>query len=109
MSRTFEYVDGGKTTEVTVTNAAGGSYLPGGASHTPFANRIAVEIQNLGPNAIYVTVDGSAPLATGANGRKIDASGGTWTLAVSSTVVLRAIAATAAQLTTAATMVTELG
>lgn len=93
---------GGKTSEWLVTNAAGGSTLTG------FRNRKAVELQNLGPNAIYCTVDGQAPLATGALGRRIDASGGTWTLDAGSGITIKCIAATAAQVSGAATQVTEL-
>lgn len=91
----------GKTQEWLVTNAAGGSTL------TNLAGRKAVELQNLGPNAIYCTVDGQNPLATGALGRKIDA-GSTWSLSASDNVTIKCIAAAAAQLTTAATQVTEL-
>lgn len=92
----------GKTTEWVVTNAAGGSSFTIG-----LGGRRAVEFQNLGPNAIYCTVGGETPLATGALGRKIDA-GATWSLSASSAVTLRCIAATAAQVTGAATQVTEL-
>ena len=98
--------NGGETTEVAVTNAAGGSYVPGGATHAPLAGRKAIELQNNGPNAIYCTVDGSAP-AVASNGRWILA-GGAWSLDVGQNVVIRCIAATAAQASGAATMVTEL-
>ena len=105
----IEYLSTGKTTEILVTNSAGGTYVPNAAGvHNPMKQRRALELQNLGPNAIYVTVDGTAPLATGANGRKVDA-GAIWSLNCGPQVVVRAIAATAAQVTTAATMVTELG
>lgn len=97
----------GNTTEVAVTNSAGGSYLPGSTTHAPLAMRRAVEIQNLGPNAIWVTVDGTAPVAT-TNGRKIGA-GEAWALDAGPQIVLRAIASSAAQSSGAATMVTELG
>jgi hypothetical protein len=92
---------GGKTSEWTVSNAAGGS------TFTALSGRRAIELQNLGPNAIYCTVDGQAPLATGALGRKIDA-GATWSLTAADTVTIKCIAASAAQVTTAATQVTEL-
>lgn len=101
--------NGGKTTEVCVTNAAGGTYVPGNAStHSPLQGRRAVELQNLGPNAIFCTVDGQAPLSTGALGRKLDASGGTWSHDAGKNIVLRCIAATAAQATPACTQVSEL-
>lgn len=92
---------GGKTSEWVVTNAAGGSTL------TNLSERRAIEIQNLGPNAIYCTVDGSAPVAT-TNGRMVAATSGTWALDVGASVTIRCIAATAAQVSGAATMVTEL-
>lgn len=97
---------GGRTSEWVVTNSAGGS------TFTTVSGRTAIELQNLGPNAIYCTVgpyNGSTatPLATGALGRKIDA-GATWSLMASGSVVLKCIAATAAQVSGAATQVTEL-
>jgi galactitol-specific phosphotransferase system IIC component len=55
----------GKTSEVCVTNSAGGT------TFTSFAARKAIEFQNLGPNSIFCTVDSQAPLATGALGRRI--------------------------------------
>jgi hypothetical protein len=93
---------GGKTTEVTVTNGAGGTAVPA----TPLANRRAIEIQNNGPNPIYCTVDGSAPVAT-TNGRWILAAAA-WSLDAGPAVVVKCIAGTAAQVSGAATMVTEL-
>lgn len=97
---------GGKTTEKCVTNAAGGTDVT--TSATALAGRKAVELQNLGPNAIFCTVDGQAPLATGALGRRIDASGGVWSIDAGPLVRVRCIAATALQATPACTMVTEL-
>lgn len=97
---------GGDTAEVLVTNAAGGTTIP------RFPGARAVELQNLGPNAIYCTVDGGAPLATGAHGRRVgpasEAPGNVWTLNAGPSIVITCIAATAAQLTTAATQVTQL-
>lgn len=94
----------GRTSEVCVTNAAGGTAVP----TTGYTNRKAIELQNLGPNSIFCTVDGQAPLATGALGRRIDASGGTWSLDAGRGIVIKCIAATAAQATPACTMATEL-
>lgn len=91
----------GQSSEWLVTNAAGGSTL------TNLPTRRALLLQNLGPNAIYCTFDGQAPLATGALGYKID-SGASFSAAIWSTVVVKCIAATAAQVTTAATQVVEL-
>lgn len=93
----------GKTTEVLVDNTTV-TLMPA----TALVGRKAVELQNLGPNPLYCTVGGETPLTTGALGRRIDASGGTWSLNVGSGVVIRCLAGTADQLTTAATQVTEL-
>lgn len=93
----------GKTTEVCVTNGAGGTAVP----TTAFALRKAMELQNLGPNSIFCTVDGQAPLATGALGRRI-LSGDAWSIDAGSNIAVKCIAATAAQVTGACTQVTEL-
>lgn len=93
---------GAKNSEVCMTNAAGGTTIPA------YAGRRAIEIQNLGPNAIYCTVDGQAPLATGALGRKLDASGGVWPMDAGPNLTIRCIAASAAQTTPACTQVTEV-
>lgn len=93
----------GKTTEVAVTNAAGGSAVPA----TALFKRKAIEIQNNGPNPIYCTVDGSLPVAL-SNGRWIAASGGIWSIDAGPGIAVKCIAGTAAQVSGAATMVTEL-
>lgn len=93
----------GKTTEVCVTNAAGGTTTP----TTAFALRKAVELQNLGPNSIFCTVDGQSPLSTGALGRRI-LTGDAWSLDAGANITIKCIAATAAQTTPACTQVTEL-
>ncbi len=93
----------GKTTEVCVTNSAGGTIVP----TTAFALRKAMELQNLGPNSIFCTVDGQAPLSTGALGRRI-LSGDPWSLDAGANITVKCIAATAAQVTGACTQVTEL-
>lgn len=92
----------GETTEVTVTNGAGGTAVPA----VPLASRRAIELQNLGPNPIYCTVDGTAPVVL-SNGRRI-LPGDAWSLSIGPSIIVTCIAATAAQVTTAATMVTEL-
>lgn len=94
--------NGGKNSQVCVTDAAGGTVV------ASFTARKAIELQNLGPNAIYCTVDGQAPLATGALGRRVDASGGTWSLDAGPAITVKCIAATAAQVTPACTQITEL-
>lgn len=93
----------GKTTQVLVDNTTV-TLMPA----TALAGRRGVELQNLGPNPIYCTVGGETPLTTGALGRRIDASGGTWSVDVGSGVIIRCLAGTADQATTAATQVTEL-
>lgn len=96
----------GKTTEVLVTNNTGGTTVPA----TALSGRKAIELQNLGPNPIYCTIDGTAPVV--AKARRIDALGSTaapaWSIDAGPLVVVKCIAATAAQLTTAATIVSEL-
>jgi hypothetical protein len=96
----------GVTTEVTVTNAAGGTTVPA----TPLIQRKAIEIQNLGPNPIYCTIDGTAPVV--AKARRIDALGATaqpaWSIDAGPSIVVKCIAATAAQVTGAATIVSEV-
>jgi hypothetical protein len=92
---------GGQSSEWLVTNGAGGSTL------TNYSLRKALLLQNLGPNAIFCTFDGQAPLATGALGYKIDA-GSSFSAAIGPTVTVKCIAASAAQVTTAATQVVEL-
>jgi hypothetical protein len=91
---------GGRTSEVLVLTS-------GAVTLTSLAYRRAFEIQNLGPNAIYCTIDGQAPLKTGALGRKID-SGSTWAMNAADSIVVKCIAATADQSTTAATQFTEI-
>lgn len=96
----------GVTTEVTVTNAVGGTTVP----TTALTSRKAIEIQNLGPNAIFCTIDGTAPVVNKA--RRIDALGSTaapaWSIDAGPNIVVRCIAATAAQATGAATIVSEV-
>ncbi len=96
----------GKTTEVLVTNAAGGTAVP----TTALTNRKAIEIQNLGPNPIYCTIDGTAPVVS--KGRRIDALSATanpaWSIDAGPNIVVKCIAATAAQVTTAGTIVSEV-
>lgn len=71
--------------------------------------RKGIEIQNLGPNAIYCTVGaGSTPTAVSTKARKLDASGGTWALDLPAGYRVSCIAASANQVTGAATIVTEV-
>lgn len=91
----------GDTAEVCITNAAGGTTI------TNMTSRKAIELQNLGPNSIFCTVGGETPLATGAMGRKI-AADTVWSLDAGSAITLKCIAASAAQVTPACTMVTQL-
>jgi hypothetical protein len=71
---------------------------------TPLVGRKAVEIQNLGPNAIFCKPGGSGVVNTT---RKI-AAGATWAFDAGDVITVGCKAATADQLTTAATIVTEL-
>ena len=95
----------GVTTEVLVSNAVQ-TALPA----TPLADRRAVEIQNLGPNAIYCAIGPAAtpPTAVLLKSRQIAASGGVWAVDAGPNVVVRCLAATADQVTGAATVVTEV-
>jgi hypothetical protein len=92
----------GKTTEVAVVHTAGGTAVPA----TALAGRKAIEIQNNGPNTIYCTVDGTAPVAT-TNGRWI-LTGNAWSIDLGPSIVVTCIAGVADQVSGAATMVTEL-
>ncbi len=96
-----------RNSEVVVTNAAGGSLVPA----TPLTQRKAVLLQNLGPNAIYITLDGSAPVV-GSNGIRLEAATATSApvlrLDIGDRIIIRAIAATAAQVSGAALQVVEL-
>jgi hypothetical protein len=96
-------IGGALNREVLVLNTA--TYVPGGATHTPLANRRSILLQNLGPQPIYCTIDGQAPLATGALGIRI-LPGESWSPSVA-TVAVRCISS-ASQLTTAATQVVEV-
>lgn len=89
------------TAEILVLNSAA-TAVPTSA----LANRRAIEIQNLGPNAIFCRCDGTNPVVNKA--RKLDSAGGVWSLDCDPTAcACKCIAATADQLTTAATIVTE--
>jgi len=88
----------GKTTEVLVSSSLV-TRLPATDLHL----RSTVEVQNLGPNPIYVAFSEATCVATKA--RKLN-TGDTWTVAVKG-VTLYAIAGTADQVTGAATIVSE--
>jgi hypothetical protein len=68
--------------------------------------RKAVEIQNLGPNSIFCALTSSSAAVVN-KARKIAASE-TWALDVGDTIPIYCIAATAAQVTGAATVVTQV-
>jgi hypothetical protein len=85
------------TTEVLVgTTATAMPQLP---------NRRGVELQNLGPNPIYCALTDATKAVVG-RARRVDA-GGSWALDIPSTTPIYCIAATAAQVTGAATIATE--
>ena len=74
---------------------------------TGLSLRKGIEVQNLGPNAIYCSVhESSAAVVTKA--RKVDASGGAWAIDLGPQWKVYCRAATADQVTGAATVVTEV-
>lgn len=85
------------TTEVLVLTTA--TELP------RLSGRAGIEIQNNGPNAIHCAFSSAAAVVGTA--RSIAASGGTWALGASSRTRIWCVAATAAQVTGAATVVSE--
>lgn len=68
--------------------------------------RSAVEIQNLGPNSIYCSL-GYSSMARVGKARKVG-TGETWSIDVPATLPIWCIAETAAQVTGAATIVSEV-
>lgn len=91
------------TTEVLIL--ASGSTLAPGSS---LSGRRAIELQNLGPNAIFCAV-GTTPTLN--KSRKLSSVGSIdsiWALDLGSSVPIRCIAATADQVTGAALIVTEI-
>jgi len=93
------------TSEVLVLNSGmpdGGQPVPA----SPLSGRRAIELFNSGPNTIYCTADGTNPVATKA--RPI-ASNASWSLDCDPTACpIKCIAATANQITGAATIATEI-
>jgi hypothetical protein len=71
---------------------------------TAVSGRKAIELQNLGPNDIFCSLTSAAVLN---KSRRIDKSGGSWALDVGDTIPVCCIAATANQVTGAATIVTQ--
>lgn len=90
----------GKTTEVLVLNSAS-TAVPAAA----LTSRKGIEVFNNGPNTIYCTIDGTAAVVNKA--RPIPA-GMAWSLAAGPSIAVNCISATADQVTTAATIVSEL-
>jgi nitrogen fixation-related uncharacterized protein len=90
-----------ETTEVLVLNTAA-TAVP----TSPLVGRRSVEVQNLGPNAIFCTLGGDTPVVS--KSRQLAASGGTWAFDVSEAIVVKCIAGTADQVTGAATIVSEV-
>lgn len=95
----------GVTSEVLVLNATQ-TAMPA----APLSDRRAIEIQNLGPNAIYCAVGPASapPTAVLLKSRQIAASGGVWAVDAGPNIIVRCLAATADQVTGAATIVTEV-
>jgi len=73
---------------------------------TGFAARKGIEIQNLGPNAIYVALGTSTDAVT-TKSRRLS-PGESWSLALWAGITVWARAVTADQVTGAATIVTEI-
>lgn len=72
---------------------------------TSLSGRKAIELQNLGPNAIYCSLTSAAVVT---KTRRLDASGGTWALDIGETIPVCCVAATANQVTGAATVVNQV-
>jgi len=89
----------GSTTEVLVSNTTP-TPLPASSLY----NRRTVEVQNLGPNPIYVAFSSAAAVVTKA--RRL-ATNDSWTVSGTG-FTLYAIAGTADQVTGAATIVSEV-
>lgn len=90
------------TNEVLVLNSAAVK-----VTTTNLTSRRAVEIQNQGPNAIFCAVGAQAD-AVLTKSRKLDASGGVWSIDLLPGRDVWCKAATADQATAAATVVTEV-
>lgn len=93
------------TTETLVLNATA-TAMPASVQKP----RKSVEIQNLGPNAIFCCIGTVASPCTPTvnKSRQVAASGGSWTVDASSNLIVKCKAATADQATGAATIVTEV-
>jgi len=96
LSAGAQTLTGTQTAEVLVLTTA--TTIPA------YANRRAIEIQNLGPNTIYCAL-GATPVTTKA--RAILAAGA-WALDVGEGITIKCIAAAANQTTGAATIVTQV-
>lgn len=91
----------GATTEVLVLNATD-TAMP----TTPLAGRRGLEIQNLGPNAIYCSLTAAgSPVLT--KSRMIPATSGSWSAPFGPNIVVECRAASADQVTGAAAITTE--
>lgn len=77
---------------------------------TALAGRKAIELQNLGPNDEFCCIGTASAACTPVvnKSRRVAASGGTWSLDVGDKAIVKCIAATADQVTGAATIVTEV-
>ena len=89
----------GVTVETIVTTTS--ATIPG----TALPGRRAIEVQNLGPNDIFCALNTTAVVN---KSRKVAASGGVWSIDITSQIGVNCIAATANQATGAATIVTEV-
>ncbi len=99
-------VTSGQTSEALVLFADAGTFPA-----TPLSGRRAVELQNLGPNAIWCNLGTSSTGVAVGLGRKLGSVGSVdsvWSMDISDAIAIRCIASTAIQVTTAATIVTEI-
>lgn len=88
--------------EVLVVSSGVGTMVPA----SPMVGRLGIEIQNRGPNSIFCKQTSGAALNTT---REIKGGGDSWGLDVTESVTINCKAATADQVSGAATVVTEVG
>ncbi len=78
---------------------------------SPLSGRRSIELQNLGPNAIWCAVGSTSTAVTIGKARKLGSVGSVdsvWSLDISDAVAMRCISSTADQVTAGATAVTEI-
>lgn len=96
---------GSTTTEVLVLTTATALPYSGGTATSGTVGRVGIEIFNNGPNTIYCAFSSATAVV---NKARPIAAGASWALDAMGRVGIWCIAATASQLTGAATIVSEL-